>query len=109
MNTLLHGNTKSQGDACISDFNAAALAPRVSGAEVDGLGGRRQAARLDMLNYPPQMSACPYRMLRYQSRNVCLDSPPKCKLTVRSCLPFEAGMNYPAQRHREFILRETVH
>lgn len=78
MDALLHGNTKSQADACISDLNAVALALRVSGGEVDALGGRREAARLDMLNYPPQMSTYPYRMPR--CRDVCLDSPPKCKL-----------------------------
>lgn len=54
-----------------------------------------------MLNYPPQMSVYPYKMLRCQSRDVCLDSAPKCELTVRSCLSFEKGMNYPAQRHHE--------
>ena len=59
MDALLHGNTKSQGDACISDFNEAMLAPCVNGGEVDALGGRREAARLDMLNYPLQMSTNP--------------------------------------------------
>ena len=75
MDALLHGNTKSQGHACNSDFNAAALASHVSGGEVDALGGRR-VARLDMLNYPLQMSAYPYRTLRCQNRDVCLESPP---------------------------------
>lgn len=57
--TLYSRNTKSQGDACISDFNAVALAPHVSSG-VGALGRRREAARLDMLNYPLQMSMYQY-------------------------------------------------
>lgn len=109
MDSLLHANTKSQGDALISDFNAAVLAPLLNGGEVDALGRRREAARLDILKYPPQTSNYLYSMLRYHSRDVCLHLPPKCKVTIRSSLSFEEEMNYAAQRHREFMLGETVH
>lgn len=85
---------------------AVALASHVSG-EVDALGRRRQVARLDVLNYLPQMSSYSYRMVRYQSRDVWLESPPKRKLNCEELILLLRGnlKNYSAERHREFILR----